>query len=280
MRPKQITCTLILIAGVLLASSPLRAGAAPQADPLIYQIYLTNVRDNTFTVSWTTDVLSNGSVTYGAGTPSITVNDPITSTSTHYVEVTGLLPNTTYQFYVASGASTDDNGGLYYQVTTGPSLLFSPGKTVWGYVYEADGVTTVPNALVYLQILDSDGLGSPGVSQWVSARSDGSGVWSFDLSGVRSADFQNVFLFTDGGDALKITGQGGIKGTAGVEPNPWVITTPATYPYQLDIHLTQNPTAVSLLELRAAALANPALPLLIGGGLALMVGLAWAYRKR
>ena len=149
----------------------------------------------------------------------------------------------------------DNNGGLYYQVTTGPSLLTVPGPLIFGTVYQSNGSTIVPNAIVYLQLQDANSTGSTGLSQLVSARADASGVYFFNLANVRESNFQNWFSFTPGVDNLRIIGQGGIQGTVGLDPTPWIITTPVTF-LQQNIILNQAPTAVTLASFSQGSLTN------------------------
>jgi hypothetical protein len=97
-----------------------------------------------------------------------------------------------------------------------------------------------------MQLQDADGVGSLQPSQWVSARADSSGVWSFNLGNVRTADLQASYSFTNGVDKLRLVGQGGSAGTVGVDPDQFVVTTPATSPYQINLVLSQGTTAVRL----------------------------------
>jgi subtilase family protein/flagellar hook capping protein FlgD len=76
-------------------------------------------------VSWSTDVLATGRVTYGT-TPSLGQSTALASglTATHGVTISGLLPQTEYYFDVESadhGGNTtrDDNGGAHYRFATG-----------------------------------------------------------------------------------------------------------------------------------------------------------------
>lgn len=211
----------------------------------ISNITITNVRDVTFVVSWTTAIASNGSVTWGSTTPpSNTVTDGVSSTTTHYVTISGLLANQTYYFQVTSGDETDNNGDAYYQVTTGPFLIPpTPAHTIRGYVYLSDGTTIVPNAIVYLQLQDFDEIGSPGSSQLISVRTDDAGRWSYTLSNTRTSDLSSSFIFTAGMDKLQIIGQGGSNGTVGIDPT-WIITVPTADPARQDVTLSQGPTAV------------------------------------
>ena len=249
MLQKTVRSRVVIAFLLLLLLSGLLAGSAAAAPDTISRVTISDVRDVAFTVSWVTSSASNGTVYWGTTTspaPSTAVADGISSTTTHYVEISGLSSNTTYYFYVTSGSDTDNNGWAYYQVTTGPSITpNSPGNTIWGYVYRSNGSTLVPNAIVYLQLQDANGSGSPGPSQLVSARADSSGVWNYSLSNIRTSDLTGYYIFTSA-DNQRLIGQGGDQGTRGLDPSPFIIQVPVTDPYQQDIVLNQSPTAVTL----------------------------------
>ena len=135
----------------------------------------------------------------------------------------GLAPLTTYYFQTRSGSLIDNNGGAFYTVTTGPDWIQVPSSHfVYGYVYESNGTTPVPNAVVYLQVQDANGGGSPGNSQWVTARTDATGGWFFrDLGNIRTADTNFSFTFSDGADHLRLMAQGGDRGVAGWVTSGW-----------------------------------------------------------
>ena len=135
-----------------------------------------------------------------------TKSDPAGNAVTHYVTISGLSPNTAYYFQVRSGASTDNNDGAFYSVTTGPTLAPSPGTTIYGRVYQADGVTPVAYAIVHLQVPRAGG-----DSQIASARTDASGYWYYSLDNLRAADFQTKFNPV-AGETLQIKANAGPVG--------------------------------------------------------------------
>jgi hypothetical protein len=240
MRAMVVLSLLLLVSG--LVAGP--AGAAPAA---ISRLTISDVNDVSFVVSWVTDVAANGSVTWGTSDPPTnTVTDSVSSTTTHYVMVSGLSPNTTYYYRVTSGSDVSS----VYQVQTGPSATSTPSTTVWGYVYQSNGSTVVPNAIVYLQIQDANGSGSLGSSQLVSARADGSGLWNYNLGNIRTSNFQAYFSFTTA-DTLRLIGQGGSAGTRGLDPTPFTIAVPGGSLFQQNIILNQTPTAVTLAMFEA-----------------------------
>ena len=200
---------LLTLAVVLLAGAP--TSAAPLSQGTIHHVYISDVRNTSFVVSWTTELLSTASVTYGPtaalGSSKTDTLNP-TTTTTHYVTVSGLTPDTTYYLDVVSGSVVDNNGGAHYTVTTGPTLSSVPGTTITGIVYQSNGTTPVPYAIVYLQVRH---LGVD--SQLVALRTaDPGGQWNYNLSNLRTADNQNWFPWAVG-DTITLTGQGGALGT-------------------------------------------------------------------
>jgi hypothetical protein len=213
---------ILLVFTILLASS----GWPVQAAPDINKVYVSNVRSNTFVVSWTTDGASDGHVDYGTTTSlGSTASDTVTSTTTHYVTISGLSPSQQYYFQVRSGTDTDNNGGAYYQVTTGPALSPPGGGGLVTGVVEDSSTNEVPNAIVYIRLQDVDGSGSPGNSQWVTARTEGNGSWGVTLPGFRTSDFSAYFDYTagDGGDKMRLNYQCGVLGNVGEDGDEWII---------------------------------------------------------
>ena len=209
---------VFLLIAVIVAPA---AMAAPL--PLVVTIsgvQVTDVRDGSFVMSWATNELSNGrSRCYDAtGVSLITqVDDPVVSTTTHYVTIAGLNPNTQYRCEVESAAVIGNNEGLRYPVTTGPVINSSPaGHLVYGLVLKIDGTTIAPNTIAYLRLVDANGLGSPGRSQWVSARVENSGYWGYSLENVRTANAAQYFIYTPGSDTIELWVNGGIDGSWGL----------------------------------------------------------------
>jgi hypothetical protein len=284
MNPKiKLFCQILIIIFILLISlAGNNSQAAPQADPGINQVYVTNVRDGSFVVSWTTNLASDGKVEWGTtGALGNTNTDSVASTFTHYVTVSGLSPSSVYYFQVVSDTATKDNGGVPFQVTTGPTLSIpTPGNTVRGYMYETGGTPAVPNAIVYMQLQDGNGSGTLTPSQWFSARTSGTGSWSFNLTDVRTDDFSAYYVFATGTDNLRIVGQGGDKGTKGADPSPWIIPIPVTSPFNQDIILNLGPTAVKMVNLSAHAQGNGVLIPTLVTAVAGLAALLWIMLRR
>ncbi|MCP4363324.1 MAG: fibronectin type III domain-containing protein [Chloroflexi bacterium] len=246
--PQKTFAALFVIISAIFIPLGSVAQAAPQLQTT-NRVYVTNVWENGFTVSWTTDTASDGHVDYDTVNPPTgsTVSDAIVSTTTHYVDVSGLSPNTTYLFQIRSGATTDNNGGAYYSVTTGSSLVTNPSThNLFGYLYESNGTTLVPNAIVYLQIQDVGGLPTIGNSVWASARTDVTGIWFYNLNNIRTTDGSARFGFTQGADNVRLIWQGGVLGIVGEVGNEDIRLIPATNTQQIDMNLDNNPTAIQM----------------------------------
>jgi PKD repeat protein len=86
----------------------------------------------TAAITWNTDESADGCVFYGTSVPQLSECQSSLVTA-HTIHLTGLLPDTTYYFSVAStdeagNQTIDDNGGQYYQL---PSVL----ATQWAKTY-------------------------------------------------------------------------------------------------------------------------------------------------
>lgn len=209
-RVHPLRAGLSLLALLLLAVAPravLARPATPDEDIAIYKVYLTDQRDGSFVVCWITNLPADGRVEWGAAAPlANTATDAAASATSHRVVIPNagsLQAGATYSAQARSGGATENNGGDYYVQVTGPTLsLPGAGNTVWGYVYRSDGVTPAANAVVFLRLHDEDT--GTGDSQWVTARTDEAGVWYYVLSNVRSRDATEYFAADPGVDRLQM----------------------------------------------------------------------------
>ncbi|MFQ5340554.1 MAG: fibronectin type III domain-containing protein [Anaerolineae bacterium] len=173
---------------------------------------MTDVHDITFTVSWVTDRPTSDEVRYGTDPAQLNqivgdVRGAGSNSNTHYVTARGLTPNTTYYFDVISGGSVDNKGGKHYQVTTGPTLSPIAPSTVFGQVFQADGKTPANGTIVYLQVVDRSGAGSPGTSAPLSALVQ-AGYWAIDVNDARTINLNSHFISPEQGDQIALEVQG------------------------------------------------------------------------
>lgn len=92
-------------------------------------IRLSNITDNSFTVSYTTSSKTVGSVNFGTteslGSSALDQDDigkEITARTVHLIPVSDLKPSTTYYFSIISGGTTFLNNGKPFSITTGPII--------------------------------------------------------------------------------------------------------------------------------------------------------------
>jgi hypothetical protein len=276
---RAIVAVMVVGALVLGLAGPAQARAPRQE--AIQRVYVSNVRNTGFVVSWTTTTPSNGIVEYGTTTAlGSSRTDAVTNTTTHYVSIPGSASRT-YYFRVRSGTLVDDNGGSLYTVTTGPTLAaYTPGAMVYGNLFVQGGSTPVANAIIYLQLQDVDGQGSPGVSQWITVRTDASGGWGYTLGGARTQNAQSYFSFTPGVDNLRIVWQGGAAGCIGEVGAPYLMAIPDV-DTSVNMNLDAAPTAVVVQSFWARAAGQPLAWLALGAALLALLGLLawWAFPR-
>ncbi len=175
-------------------------------------VKVTNVRDTSFTVSWSTDVIAPGWVNYGTspvlGQTAYDDRGAKAIGQSHHVTLYDLSPQTTYYFEVVSGATVGDNKGSCYQATTGPTLELPASDTIYGQAFESDGVTPAEGAIVYVTLRDVDGAGSPGEARVMSALVDADGWWQANLGNARLADGSGYFSYSAAGDAVALMVRG------------------------------------------------------------------------
>lgn len=148
------------------------------------QVVITNVADNKFSVSWTTDEVSWGGIEYGS------VGEPLDKKAsddrgeqhegkTHHVTVTQLQPDTQYAFRLLSGTPQnrfDNNGSVYTQRTASTLASVPAARSLYGDVSAGSADT-----LVYVALPNA---------QPASTTLTSTGAYSIPLSVIRSADLK------------------------------------------------------------------------------------------
>lgn len=198
-----------LVAGLLFFSQGtgvFAPRATPQTTPK--NIKLSNVTDNSFTVSFLTDESTPGFIKYGTEADKLSsqssddrdqLSGSVGSFTLHHVTVRGLQPNTTYHYTLGTGSQAQfDNQGAPFTVKTSQRAgTPSAAKTIYGNVLNESG-GPAEGSIVYVMI---DGVGE------MSSLVRGSGSWAIPLSNARAADGSGYAEITDDA-ALTITVQG------------------------------------------------------------------------
>ena len=160
-------------------------------------VRITNVTDSSFTVSYSTDSPTSGSLNYGKdksmGQSALDDRDQksgnLGNYSVHFITVKTLTPTTKYYFTIISGQQTYTTNNLPFEITTGASLTENQNlnNNVVGNIKLLDG-TPPQNAIVYMT---TDG------SQILSALADGNGNYSIPLNQTRNSDLSSYFVFNN-----------------------------------------------------------------------------------
>lgn len=219
---------LVLVVGVALGvfliqqQQIFRLGASAELTPKNVQI--TNVADNMFTVSWTTDTETVGFLNWGeSNSLGKTANADIpTESHAHSVTVSELLPNTQYFFSINSNAQEFKDGGSPWTVTTTSDLGVSPNTSVLSGTVLDEAGSPAGGALVYARSAGMNTLSvqaSPG-GRWVIPLSyavNASGTAHativdntlFDIEVVTGTSVSTAQVFAGAGDPTPdiITGQ-------------------------------------------------------------------------
>ncbi len=187
----RVAVAIVLALSLMLVLPVSQASAAD----MTHQV--TNVGYKSFTITWFTNAVETGYVNYGTSTSSLdgTAYDKrgqTTKDDTHYVTITSLTASTPYYYEIVSGGVTYNNGGVPYEIITGPDLgLPSMPEITSGKIYKADGITAAEGTIIYASI---------GTSQVLSALVDGNGNWGMDIAPIRTADNQSYYTHSDSND--------------------------------------------------------------------------------
>jgi hypothetical protein len=203
-----------LVSGILLVKQQVNRAARAAVEETPKDVRITNVNDSSFTVSWITNKATTGFVQYGekSGSMDLVVSDErdqqkgsVGKYFTHFVNVRGLKPISTYQFNIGSSGNMYGGGEKEYLVTTGPILTNLPAADVtYGQVVTPSGEPAV-GALVYLQI--------PG-AYLQSALVKVSGSWVIPLSTSRSENLLSYAKYDLAKGEYSININGGSLGIA------------------------------------------------------------------
>jgi len=217
-RIPTIVAFLILILGIvggiflIKNSSGWFTRASPEITPK--EVKITNITENSFTVSWITDSQTSGFIKYGTEKEiPFTAQDDRDQLSgsqgnffTHHVTLKGLIPSTNYFFKVSSGGKLFDNNGQLYEVRTAPTLQSSirESDVAYGTILKQDG-SPAEGIIVYLTLANAYPL---------STLTRSSGNWVIPLNLARSIDLSSWATYDKEASVEEIFAQGGPVGTS------------------------------------------------------------------
>jgi hypothetical protein len=227
-----------LAAGVFLVTQgqEIFLRASPELTP--DQIKVTNISDNSLTLSWTTQKETSGFIKYGES-PSLgqTLADDRDQLSgetgaftTHYVTLVNLKPNTTYYYKIGSGGKVFPAQGQPYETQSAPVAqgLLPPSDVASGIVNKSDGAPA-EGTIVYLSMANVSPLS-------VIVKSSGS--WLIPLNTARTTDLDSFIEYDKEAQVIELFVEGGSLGHSSVitttkndNPVP-VITLGETYDFR------------------------------------------------
>ena len=210
-------------------------------------IRITNISDQSFTITYLTEFPSTGSISYGLdkqlGESELDDLDKekgsFSPKKIHSISIKKLTPATKYYLTIISGSNTFLNNNVPFEVTTGPiiSSASAAEQTIKGKVVLPDD-NAPSETLVYLNAENS---------QLLSTVTAGDGKFSFSLKGLRTNDFSSYFNVNEN-TVFKISAtNGSLISTASASLNQTnsipTITLSNNYDFAQEISLTASKSA-------------------------------------
>ncbi len=159
-------------------------------------VRVTNITDNSFSVSYNTEDAVIGSVNYGKdsslGQSGLDDRDQQTGTlathKIHSITVRNLTAQTKYYFSITSGKDNYINGDQLFEITTGTKLSGSPPEQdpLSGKLLLSDG-NPPQEAIIYITADDS---------QVISALAKTDGTYILPLNSLRTSDLSSYYSFS------------------------------------------------------------------------------------
>lgn len=169
----SIVIGIILVQGRTIFKLGATAGNEPK------EVRVTNITDNSFTVTWTTDLATQGFVKFGENQGSLNqsaLNEIDSPGTTHYVNVKALKPITDYYFVINSQGTEYDKNGSLWTTTTGASISNPESTVIISGTVTDESKQPVENAIVHAQVLGASSL---------STLTSSDGKWLITLSFAR-----------------------------------------------------------------------------------------------
>jgi hypothetical protein len=174
--------------------------APPAAADDPTNLIVSNLRDTSFVIAWTTTARAIGQVQLIGGAKYSDDRGATFSGTTHYVTVGGLQPDTRYQFDVLSGNTTSARNGSHYSVTTGARLDPPIPDLIVGQVRNPDN-SIAADTIVLVTVQQPHGIASP-LSMLLTPRDNG--IFHVNLSDARTATDPTRYLYYAQDDQVTI----------------------------------------------------------------------------
>lgn len=189
-----------------------KIGASTSAQPK--DVRISNISDNSATISWTTDSQTSDFLSWGVteGSISTVENESVNGEKffTHSISLSGLKPSSDYFFKINSEGADFDNNGVPWKFTTGTTLAINPfTEVISGSVINTSG-QPVNRALIYITI---DGY-------LASTVTSDTGNFVYQLGNVRTPDFQGYTQIDPQTTLLQVSASDGVGGSASAQIFP------------------------------------------------------------
>lgn len=146
-------------AGVFLVNREqiFKLGASPEVSPK--DVRITNVSDDSFTVSWVTDKETNAFIKWGetSNLGQTLADSSATAVAAHSINFAGLSAGRTYYFKINSNGSDYDNNGVPWSASTAVSKSQGTNVRVSGSVLSSTG-SPQGNVLIYIDTKEAGSL--------------------------------------------------------------------------------------------------------------------------
>lgn len=209
---------IVLLAGTfagvffLNMNQVFRIGASVGTEPK--NVRVSNVSDNSATISWTTDVQTSDFLLWGDSQGSTNTIENETAGGdkyfTHSISISGLKANTSYFYKINSEGILYDNNGVPWQLTTGSPLgQNSVAMVISGSVINSSGQPTA-RAIVYTTVQ----------GYTASTLTSATGNFVFQLGSIRTADFTKYAQIDPAQTLLDISVDDGPDGVSSAQIFP------------------------------------------------------------
>ena len=203
---------IILLAGTFLGvfymnmTQVFKIGASPETLPK--DIRISNITDNSVTLSWITEGETTGFLNWGTSQNNvgqIVKEDELNSKFfIHSINLTGLKANTNYFYKINSNGTNYDSGGIPWQFTTGADIgINKSSMPISGSVITASGQPS-KRALVYLNVS----------GYLASTLTSDIGNFVIQLANIRSNDLRSYAQTDPANTLLEISAQSGPDGVS------------------------------------------------------------------